>query len=262
MIILLSFILGAIVGSFLNVVVFRLHSGKSFIRGRSACRSCGRELRAGDLIPILSFAFLRGRCRYCKTRLSWQYPFVETVTGMVFALIAYQWAGSLATGIFLALVSCFLIVVAVFDFKHFLILDKVVLPGAVLAFLGNLVLDLSVSCSPWSWQCRTLPGVAGAAVISGFFLMQYLLSKGSWIGFGDVKYGILLGLSVGFPGAILLLFTAYLAGAAVGIALIISGRKRLSSRLPFGTFLSFSAIITLLYGTPIMDWYSRLIGLK
>ncbi|MGE5392919.1 MAG: prepilin peptidase [Candidatus Saccharibacteria bacterium] len=256
--IIISFLFGLIVGSFLNVVIFRLKSNRQFVKGRSACQSCGHELSALDLIPVASFLFLRGRCRYCRAKLSPQYPIVELVTGVVFGLIGFRFGLGLP-GLSAAVLSGFFIVVAVYDFKHLLILDKVVLPGAVVALLFNVATDLSGSCASW-WQCRTISGLIGAAIIAGFFLLQHLISKGRWIGFGDVKYGLMLGLSAGMGGSLVLLFVAYLAGAFAGLSLIAFGRKQLSSRLPFGTFLSLSAIITLLWGGPILSWYLALIG--
>lgn len=260
-VLLTYFIFGCIVGSFLNVVIFRLHSGRSFVKGRSECLACKHELSALDLVPLLSFAFLRGKCRYCGTRLSLQYPVVEFATGIVFVLVAAAAGGQFnLPAVLTAVLACFFVVVAVYDFKHLLILDKVILPGAIIALLGNIALDISRGCGGSLLNCQTVSGIAGAVLTGGFFLLQYAVSKGRWIGFGDVKFGVLLGISAGFSGSIVLLFLAYLCGAAVGIALIAAGRKRLSSRLPFGTFLSFSAIITLLYGRAIVDWYLGLIG--
>jgi leader peptidase (prepilin peptidase)/N-methyltransferase len=189
---------------------------------------------------------------------------VEFLTGLVFALGGYRFGLSPMLGFFIV-ASGFFIVIAVYDYKHLLILDKVVLPGAILAFLFNLGLDLTGSCqaaaSAW-WRSCTVSGIEGALLIAGFSFLQHMLSKGRWIGFGDVKLGLLLGLAVGFAGSLVLLFIAYLLGAITGLGLIAAGRKHLSSRLPFGTFLSVSAIITLLYGEPILDWYLTLIGFR
>ncbi len=141
--------------------------------------------------------------------------------------------------------------IAVFDFKHYLILDKVVFPALGLSILFNLT---------HGWQALMVGLLSGLAV-AGFFLLQYWFSRGRWIGLGDVKLGLFLGSLAGWPLSILLLFLAYCLGAVVGIALILAGRKHLGSKLPFGVFLSVSAIIIMLVGKPLMAWYLRLIGL-
>jgi leader peptidase (prepilin peptidase) / N-methyltransferase len=256
---ILLFILGLIVGSFLNAVIFRLHSGESFARGRSKCVSCRRELSAKDLIPLISFFWLKGKCRYCKSSLSWQYPAVEFITALSFVLVGHR-AGalfSLDTLFFITFISVF-ILIAVFDLKHFLILDKVVFPFLALAFLFNLIFDLSSSCSFLLISCRTAGGLLSGGLASAFFFLQYVWSGGRWIGFGDVKLGLLLGFVAGWPYIIAVLFVSYMLGALVGLGLVGAGKKQLSSKMPFGTFLAASAIIILLYGRNIIDFYFNL----
>ena len=250
MIILIIF-LGLIVGSFLNAAIHRLHSGQSILADRSRCVHCDHELSAVDLVPIFSFILLRGRCRYCHKPISWQYPLVELATAVIFVLFALNnglritdyglWFGFVFSGI--------LIIIGVFDFKHFLILDKIVYPALALALVRSLFL-------------QTLPdALFGAAITAGFFALQYYVSKGRWIGFGDVKLGLFLGALLGVKLAVAMLMLAYLLGALVGLGLIASGRKQLSSKLPFGSFLAVSAIIIMLYGEGIVGWYFRLLGL-
>ena len=246
----LALILGLIVGSFLNAVIFRLSTGESFLSGRSHCPRCGHKLTAVDLIPVLSFIFLRGKCRYCKSKISWQYPLIELATAISFILLAQNFEFRISNFEFIAqaIFICFLIVISIYDLKHYLILDKVVFPALVLSIAYNLLIGQLVS------------GILGAVLVSGFFYLQYLFSKGRWIGFGDVKFGLLLGSLFGFPLALLVLLLAYCSGAMVGVSLIALGKKKLSSKLPFGTFLGFSAIIVLLYGDQIWNWYMKLIG--
>jgi leader peptidase (prepilin peptidase)/N-methyltransferase len=259
----LFFLFGLIVGSFLNVVIFRLHSGDSFVGGRSRCLTCKTELKSKDLVPLLSFLLLSGKCRYCRTKLSWQYPFVELATAAAFVLISLttpieDWAGI----IFRLAISSLFIVIAVYDFKYYLILDKIIYPAMFLVLGWNISTDLIGSCSIEDANCSVAGGLLGALIASGFFALQYFVSKGRWIGFGDVKLGILLGLVAGYPTTIFLLFLAYILGAVVGLTLIATGKKDLSSRLPFGSFLSVSAIITLIYGQQIIGWYLNLLGLN
>jgi leader peptidase (prepilin peptidase)/N-methyltransferase len=244
------FIFGLIIGSFLNAVIFRLGEEESFVAGRSKCPHCHHELGVLDLIPVFSFIFLRGHCRYCHKPISWQYPIVELITGIVFVLLAYNLQPrtyNLEFGVQLVLAS-FLIVIAVFDLKHYLILDKVVFPALAIVTIYNIYAGQFV------W------GIMGALVVAGFFAAQYFLSQGRWIGFGDVKLGLLLGSMVGFKLGVVMLMLAYFSGALVGVTLILMKKKKLGSELPFGVFLSISAIIMMLYGDKITNWYLGLIG--
>lgn len=252
-------VFGLIVGSFLNVVINRLHTGKSFLGGRSHCPHCKHELGVLDLIPVLSFFFLRGKCKYCKKPISWQYPAIELITAIAYGLLAYQYfysglsvAFSLEFFAFLLglVLAATFIVIAVYDIKHYLILDKVVFPAVAVAIIYAALKGELVS------------GLFGVLTVSGFFLAQYLASKGTWIGFGDVKFGLLLGMVAGFPGALILLFMSYLLGAVTGVTLIGFGKKDMGSILPFGAFLSASAVICMMYGDKIANWYADIIGIN
>lgn len=270
---ILVFVLGLLAGSFLNAVIHRLHSGRSILEKSSRCPKCGHELSTLDLIPVLSFFVLGRKCRYCKKPISWQYPAVELATGLAFVLVYYQFSpspilphqgGGMLSFIFPPLVGgikggvellfnftfiSFLIVIFVYDLKHYLILDKIVFPAAALAAVYQI------------WQGNFVNALIGAAVLSGFFGLLYFLSKGRWIGFGDVKLGIFLGLLVPWPETVVLFFLAYLIGAIVGIVLIAYGAKALQDRLPFGTFLTLAAFLAMLWGERLVEWYFRLIGL-
>ena len=250
MAIIIFFILGLIIGSFLNAVIFRLPDGKSFLTGRSECRHCHRELGPTDLVPVLSFLFLRGRCRYCKQPISWQYPLVELATGIVFALLCFRHGSAVGeAGLWADLIfAAFLIVIGIYDFKHFLILDRIVVPAMVLALV-------------WAGLGgHLLASLYGALLVAGFFAAQYYISRGRWIGFGDVKLGIFLGLLLGWQLSLLLLVLAYFLGAATGLTLVFTGHKTMSSKLPLGSFLAISAIIVMLYGHGVLAWYLKLIG--
>lgn len=263
MTLIIIFILGLIIGSFLNAIIYRLASGESFLWGRSHCRSCNKELQAYDLVPLFSFLYLGGKCRYCKDKISWQYPIIEFITAIIFVLLALsiQYEVFSIQYLFQLIFVCFLIVIAVFDLKHYLILDKVVFPAFILSVLANIFYDFSNHLSFFSIQSYTARGLFASLVIAGFFLIQYLISKGKWIGFGDVKLGLFLGSLAGWPQVILLMLLAYFSGAIVGLFLIALGKKNMGSKLPFGLFLSISAIIVILAGSPIMSWYLSLIGL-
>ncbi|MBI4363473.1 MAG: prepilin peptidase [Candidatus Doudnabacteria bacterium] len=269
MVIVIVIVLGLITGSFLNVVIFRLHSGKSFLfrrrafssgrnsdrasaseLARSQCLTCGRQLQALDLIPLLSFLFLRGKCRYCGKKISWQYPIVELATAITFGLLVQNFQFSIFNFQFWfqAIIASFLIVIAVYDYKHYLILDKVILPASLTALIYQI------------WQGNLAWALLGALIIAGFFSLQYFASKGRWIGFGDVKLGIFLGL-IFAQNALGFLVFAYVVGAVVALLLMAFGGKGLKSRVPFGTILGFSAIIFLLWGDRLVQWYLRLLGI-
>lgn len=163
---IISFIFGACMGSFLNVVVERLQAKKSFLQGRSQCLHCGKTLGILDLVPIFSFLFLRGRCRYCHKKISWQYFCMELITGIIFGLI-YLNIDNIFLLIFILIISCFLIIIFLYDYKYYLILDRITIPAMVIALGGNLLLG-----QVW-WELLLGAGIAG-----GFFLLQYLISQG------------------------------------------------------------------------------------
>jgi prepilin signal peptidase PulO-like enzyme (type II secretory pathway) len=212
---------------------------------------CKRELRVFDLVPLFSFMYLRGRCRYCDKKLSWQYPLVELTTALIFVLLVLDYGLRITDyGFWFQLVFvCFLIVIAVFDWKHYLILDKVLIPAAVLAIVADILSN------------NLGFGLLSGLGLAGFFGLQFFLSKGRWIGFGDVKLGFLLGLMLGWPQILTALILAYFAGAFIGLSLIAWGKKQMSSKLPFGVFLCGSAIVVILWGSQITNWYLKLIGL-
>jgi len=268
------FLFGLIVGSFLNCVIYRL----AFPRGRSFCPHCKHILSWKDLIPILSFLILRGRCRYCGKKISWQYSLVELATALLFLLIFNfsRFAGSRAAGqfplfnlCFLFIVSCFLIVIFVYDLKHYIIPDRIIFPAIIITILYRLFEILNFG--HWDlfgiWDFGF--GIAGpiinplAAGMGGamFFLIIFLISRGKWLGFGDVKLAFLMGLFLGFPDILVALFLAFFIGAIIGLGLIFAKKKTLKSEVPFGPFLVAGTFIALFWGQEIIRWYFGLLGL-
>lgn len=267
--ILLIFFLGIGIGSFLNVVILRTKKGTSPLRGRSACERCAVKLGPTDLIPILSFCILRGRCRTCSVRLSLQYPLVELATG-IFFLLAY-WSvfpqgifeGTIsASSIFslvrlLAFISV-LLILFVYDFRWFLVPTAIVIPAAVLAYLGNSILySSSIAClNDFSFSCilqiSWIHYLAGALVGGLFFTAQYTISGGRWVGEGDIYIGALIGAMLGFPLVLLSLFIAYMIGSLVSIVLVLFFRYTMKSALPFGPFLTGAAIFVLVFQDPLV----------
>ncbi len=254
--VVLLFILGLLVGSFLNALLYRLHSGESVMKGRSKCPKCSNQLKTKDLIPLISFFVLKGKCRDCGTKISWQYPIVEFTTGILFALAAWNFlpesftAAQLGYFIFVLFSVSILIVIFVYDLKHYLILDKVVFPSIVVAFLFALFLP----------QISIFGALLGSVVIGGFFLVLVLLSKEKWMGWGDVKLGFLLGLLIPWPMSLVLLFIAFVGGSLISLLLMGLKIKGLKDAVPFGTFLTAATVVTFFFGQSIIDWYLRLLG--
>ncbi|PIS04967.1 MAG: prepilin peptidase [Candidatus Buchananbacteria bacterium CG10_big_fil_rev_8_21_14_0_10_42_9] len=240
---LILFVLGTFVGSFLNVVIIRMHQGRSFLWSRSACLECKQPIKWYDNIPLLSFIILQGKCRSCSQPISKQYFLVELVTGLIFIIGLWQLGLTLKLLAFL-LFACFLVVIFVYDLRWYLILDKVSLPAAVIALLFNLYLG-------HPWQSLLLGGAIG----SGFFLIQFIVSKGVWIGGGDIRLGLAAGFMLGWKSLLVALFLAYLSGSIFGLTLIAIKKKSMQSKLPFGTFLAAATIVALLWGEQIINWY-------
>jgi prepilin signal peptidase PulO-like enzyme (type II secretory pathway) len=254
-----AFIFGTCIGSFLNVVIWRLPREES-LGGRSHCPKCSHKLMWHNLIPVLSFVMAGGKCAYCRKSVSPRYPIIELTTGVLFALAAYYYipldVPTLITLIKLMLIIALGIVVFVVDLEHYLILDKVILPSAVLILLITITQALIAhSFSPFY-----------IALLSSFFAavpfwLIWKVSKGEWMGYGDVKFIALMGWALGWPGIGIALFMAIMLGAIVGILLIASGRKHLSSKLPFGTFLSVAMVLAALFGSSLWAFYWRLFAI-
>ncbi len=246
------FIFGTIVGSFLNCLIYRLEKNKGFVKGHSFCPHCQHRLAWFDLIPIISFFALRGRCRYCSRPISWQYPMVEAATGAIFLLI-FTWpnagmASGIGNFIYYLFIACCLLAIFVYDLKHFLIPDKVLFPAIIVVFLYQL-LGAEPLLNPFL-------SALGAA---GFFLAIFLASGGKWIGFGDVKLALLLGLLLGWPKIIAGLFLSFFIGAIIGTGLIMLRKKGMKSEVPFAPFLIAGTFIALFWGELLIDWYLNLV---
>lgn len=261
---LFIFLFGLIIGSFLNVVIYRLKYPSS--SKRSFCPHCRHNLSFLDLIPLLSFLFLKGKCRYCKKSISLQYPLVELAMGVLFVLSAYNIfllrAYPISSPVFLFLfyqwlIISFLIVIFVYDFKYFIIPDEVIYPAILIVGAWLLFRFFAPGVSFKFEAINALYFALGSAI---FFLSIFLVSRGSWLGFGDVKLAFFLGLFLG-QNIIVALFLAFFIGAIIGLALIISGKKRLKSQVPFAPFLISGSLIALFWGNNILFWYFNLIGL-
>lgn len=240
----LLFLFGLAFGSFLNVVIFRLHDPKSWKKKRSFCPTCGTTLHARHLIPVVSF-FLQGRtCAFCRKPISWQYPLVELATGVTF-IAFFLVDGWTATLVFHAIMASAAVVLFVYDLRYMLVPDSISLSAAFVAFVGGLVLGLH------SLSELLIGGIIGA----GFFLLQYALSKGKWIGGGDIRLGLFMGFLLGSPLVVMALGIAYIIGSAVGVALIVVKAKSWKSHIPFGTFLMASTVATLIWSEGLIAFW-------
>jgi leader peptidase (prepilin peptidase)/N-methyltransferase len=251
---ILFFIFGTIVGSFLNVVILRLKKNKSVIKNPSHCPFCKRKLRWFELIPVVSFFIQKGKCRCCHKKISWQYPIVEFFTGLIFVLIIAYFADFSFYGLinlcYLLVISCFLIVIFVYDLKYYLVSDKIVYPAIFVSLLYDTYLALIANQFSIFFS-----SILGAISVGGFFLFWVLVSKGKWMGTGDIKIGILLGLTFGIYQLFTTLFLTFFVGAIVAIILMILKKKKLKSEIPLGPFLTGAAFITLFWGNYLLDWY-------
>ena len=259
-IIMLAF-LGLAVGSFLNVCSDRLHRGKSIVGPPSHCEVCYHRLGAKDLIPVFSYLRLRGRCRYCHNLIPKRVFWVELTTGIVFAFL-YWWCivlnpelGITAFGV-MVFYACIFTIVFVIDLEHGLILNKVIYPSMVVALLLAVFLP-----QPWLTQWP-FQGIANFAIGGGigfviFFLLA-VISRGG-MGWGDVKLAVLIGLATGFPLGLVALFIAAIPGGVVALILLLVKKKGRKEGIPFGTFLALATMITLLWGSNILDWYIGLV---
>ena len=257
------FVFGLIFGSFLNCVICRLYSEESFLKGRSYCPNCQHILSWPDLIPVFSFLILKGKCRYCHKPISLQYPLVELATGTVFLLIFWNLEFGIWDLLFRLLISCFLIIIFVYDLKHYIIPDKVIYPAIAITFLYQLFKIWDLGFVPnFEFRISNFQTLANpllsAFLASLFFLMIVLISQGKWMGVGDIKLAFLMGLILSFPNILVALFLAFFIGAIIGIGLIIARKKTLKSEIPFGPFLVSGTFLALFLGQRILGWYLNL----
>lgn len=241
---ILVFLLGAIFGSFVNVIIDRLPRGESFLSGRSHCESCKKELKPYDLIPVVSFLLLKGKCRYCKKPISRRTIGMEVLTGFLFVLLYSVFQANLLQFAFLCAISLIILSIAVIDIDHGII------PDSLLGVLGVVSVFYLVFFMRNAFVSHLIAGLSALM----FLLVIFLITKGRGIGFGDVKYVFFIGLLLGGPLVIVALYGAFLTGAFISIILIVLHKKKLKgSTIPFGPFLSLGMFISILYGKQILE---------
>ncbi len=253
---ILVFVIGVSIGSFINCLIYRLEKNKSFVKGRSICPKCKHNLSWLDLIPLFSFIALRGKCRYCQKKISYQYPIAEILTGIIFVLIFKHLIFGIQLSfniwilqlLYLWAIASALLIVFIFDLRTYLIPDKVVYPAIFLVLIYQLINNYS------SLSSILLSGLGAA----GFFFIIWAISRGKWMGFGDVQLAFLMGIFLGWPNILVALFSSFFLGSIIGVGLIIAGRKKMKSQVPFGPFLVLGTFIALFFGQQIINWYLSL----
>ncbi len=243
-------LLGLAVGSFLNVCIDRLPQNKSIAYPPSHCEACQHKLVARDLIPVFSYIRLRGRCRYCQASIPRKLLWVELATAAILALLYWHYRLNPELGV-MAFYACLFIVIFVIDLEHSLILNKVVYPAMVVALLFSLY--------PWPWFSESIGMRVAYAALGGaigfvIFLLIALVSRGG-MGWGDVKLAALIGLATGFPLVFVAIIMAAILGGIVAVALLVAKKRGRREMIPFGPFLALAAMVTLLWGSNILDWY-------
>jgi prepilin signal peptidase PulO-like enzyme (type II secretory pathway) len=270
--------LGLAFGSFVNALVWRVHEQSkhqhkktkskkkenlSIINGRSVCPDCRHTLAWHDLIPVISWILLRARCRYCKKPISWQYPVVELMGAVIFAGSYIFWPGSVDTaGDWVLLVTWLatavgLLALAVYDSKWMLLPNKIIYPTFFIAACGRLIYIIGFAPQKW---LALLMWATSVAVASGIFWLLFIASAGKWIGFGDIRLGIITGTVLAQPAkSFLMILLASILGTLFALPGLFSKKKTLLSKLPYGPFLIVATAITLLVGGSILDWYQKLL---
>jgi len=243
-----AFILGTVVGSFLNVCICRLPEGKSIVSPPSACPKCGHQIRWYENIPIISFLVLRAKCRSCSLPISWRYPLVEALNGLLTLLLFLKFGVSLS---FLALfIFCSSLVVITFiDLDHQIIPDEISLPGIVIGFLFAIFL-------PWNGWFNSLLGIllGGGSLFLVAWGYEKLTGK-EGMGGGDIKLLAMMGAFLGWRSVLFIIFAASLIGSVIGITAMLVQKKDGKLAIPFGPFLAFGAILYIFYGRQIIFWY-------
>jgi len=247
---LLVFLIGICVGSFIDCAVYRIEKGQEFLFKRSYCPNCKHELSSCDLIPILSFFLLKGRCGYCSKKISLMHPIIELITGILFFLIFYKF-GFTFLAIYYSIIATFLMFIFLYDLKYFIIPDKVVFSAIFLVLVFHFV-NYFKHFTP---DIFSFNYIFASLLASLFFYSIYFFSKGAAMGFGDVKLGFLLGLIFGFPKILLILWLTFIIGGPTALILVLLKKKNLKSQIPLGPFLVIGAFITLLLGTEILSFF-------
>jgi len=245
---IIIFILGLMLGSFLNVVIYRLPKNESIVFPGSHCPLCGHPLRFYDNIPVLSYFFLRGQCRDCQAKISLQYPMVELLTAVSLFILYLKFNLSVQFLAYSVLIL-FLIPITVIDWKTYLILNKLTLPGFILGIV--LILGFQIE----TWKTVLLGGIGGGALAIFFVILGKFFFRKDSLGYGDVKLLVMIGIYVGFMGAALGLFLGSMAALIFILGRLVKRQLKLGDTIPFGPFIAIGTFVYLIFGKTIVNWY-------
>ena len=260
MLVIVSIIFGAIVGSFLNVCISRLPKGESVVRPGSHCPKCNTPIRVYDNIPILSYILLRAKCRYCHDPISVQYPLVEGITALSSLLLFIKFGPSLSYLFYFVFVAA-LIVITVIDLYHQIIPDVISLPGIVVGLLGSaLGLVGPLVISQVTFWASLIGVISGGGSLYLVATVYHWLFKREGMGGGDVKLLAMIGAFLGWKAVILTILLSSFIGSLIGITVILIRGKDFKYAIPFGPFLSLGAVFSLFWGEDLIRWYLYLNG--
>jgi len=249
----MAFILGAVIGSFLNVCIYRIPMEESVIYPSSHCPECGEKIKWYDNIPIISYLILRGKCRNCGKKISVQYPLIELLTGILTAGVIWKYGISFVSLYFLIL-TYVLVVVSTIDLKTMLVPEKF----CYFAMVAGILLSPFIPVI--SLKDSILGASFGAGIILFIIETYYIFTGKEGMGYGDASIMAIIGAFLGWEKVLLTIFFASLIGSVVGIALMVLKGKNAKFALPFGPFLSIGAYITILFGNEIIKWYLGKLG--
>jgi leader peptidase (prepilin peptidase)/N-methyltransferase len=238
---------GALVGSFLNVCIYRLPLGKSVAWPASACPHCGRLLSWYENIPVVSWLLLRGRCRTCAAAIGVRYPAIEALTAAMFGLAWWYYGPSVLLASRLVF-GCALIVLFAIDLEHHLLPNVITLPGIAVGFVFSFFAEPG-------WMASLIGALVGGGSLFGVAEVYYRIRHEEGLGMGDVKMLAMVGAFLGWKLTLLTLMLASLSGTVIGLLLIVSGRGGMKYALPFGTFIALGAAAAATVGPAVVDWY-------
>jgi leader peptidase (prepilin peptidase)/N-methyltransferase len=267
-------LLGLVIGSFLNVCIYRIPRGESIVLPSSHCPACGASIRPFDNVPVLSYLWLRGRCRSCKASISLQYPVVELLNGAAFYFCALRWGAEpplFLNSAFLAV----LIILVFIDYQHQILPNVLTIPGAAAGillspfqsrslFLDRINLSLASALRPEdpepavNWVGAILGALVGGGILYLVALLYKLVRKQQGLGMGDIKMMAMVGAFLGWRLALLTIFAGSFLGSVAGVFLILFQGRNLQTRLAFGTFLGVGAALSLFFGPSFLRWYTAI----
>ena len=250
---LFALALGLLIGSFANVCIHRLPLGESVVSPRSRCPSCRAAIAAGDNVPVLSYLFLKGRCRHCGTRISPRYPAVELANGLLYLAVALLDGPTPRALVDMAFVTA-LLVLSLIDLDHQILPDVITIPGIAAGVITSAALG------GWEAGLRSALAAAGGYLAFWAVAFAYRRARGvEGLGQGDWKLAAMLGAFLGWERMLLTILFASVLGTIVGVALIVTRGRSSQHPLPLGTFLGLAGVVVLFIGQPLVDWYGRLL---